>query len=123
LQAAAGSRKRAYLRIPVTLTAHCRLGNRFLREAVVNLSQGGLFLKTRERAPEGTPVRVALALPYGDGPRFCTLAGTVVRVARDAKGLSVGLGVSFAEDQVSTLDRLTLQHFVALHAGDNVSQR
>ncbi|MDQ3262991.1 MAG: PilZ domain-containing protein [Myxococcota bacterium] len=99
------------------LTAHCRLGNRFLREPVANLSLGGLFLKTRERTREGTPIRVALALPYGDGPRFCTLAGTVVRVERDGKGLPSGIGVSFSKDPISTLDRLTLQRFVALRGG------
>src|SRR4051812_24334495 len=104
----AAAEKREFTRIPVTLTAHCRIGNRFLREAVGNLSVGGLYLRTPERAKEGTPVQVALALPYGDGPRFCTLAGTVVRVDRDAKGSPSGLGVSFNESQIGPLDRLTL---------------
>lgn len=106
--------KREHERVPVTLTAHCRIGTRFVREAVGNLSNGGIYLRTRERAQEGTQVRIALALPYGDEPRFCTLVGTVVRVDRDDRGKPAGLAVSFADDQVSTVDRLTLQRFVEL---------
>ncbi len=117
MRQSSASEKREFLRIPVSLTAHCRLGNRFLREPVANLSLGGLFLKTRERTKEGTPIQVALALPYGDGPRFCTLAGTVVRVERDGKGLPSGIGVSFANQPISPLDRLTLQRFVTLRGG------
>lgn len=53
--------------------AHCRIGNRYVKDAVADLSEGGSYLKTREPAREGTPVRVALALPFGDGPKHCTL--------------------------------------------------
>jgi hypothetical protein len=87
--------KRGSPRIPVTLMAHCRIGNRYVKDAVADLSEGGLYLKTREPAREGTPVRVALALPFGDGPRYCTLVGAVARVDRDARGILKGLGVSF----------------------------
>lgn len=93
-----GQEKRGSPRIPVALTAHCRIGNRYVKDAVGDLSEGGLFLKTRELAPEGTPVRVALALPMGDGPRYCTLVGSVARVDRDARGSLRGLGVSFTND-------------------------
>jgi uncharacterized protein (TIGR02266 family) len=113
----AAAEKREFTRIPVTLTAHCRIGTRFVREAVGNLSAGGLYLRTRERAKQGTEVTVALALPYGDGLRFCTLAGTVVRVDRDSKGTPNGLGVSFIETEISTLDRITLQRFIQLRGG------
>lgn len=111
---AATAEKRVFPRVPVALTAHCRLGNRFLREAVADLSVGGLYLKTRERAREGTPIRVALALPHVDGPRFCTLAGSVVRVARDDTGTPCGLGVRFADAETSPADRLTLEQFLRL---------
>lgn len=114
---AATAEKRVFPRVPVTLTAHCRLGNRFLREAVGNLSVGGLYLKTRERAREGTPIRVALALPYADGPRFCTLAGSVVRVVRDERGGTAGLGVRFLDAEISLQDRQTLERFLILQGG------
>ena len=81
------------------------------------LAVGGLFLKTREPAREGTAIRVALALPHADGPRFCTLAGTVVRVVRDGRGLTSGLGVRFEDAEISPVDRITLQRFLQLQGG------
>ena len=103
--------KRGFPRIAVTLTAHCRIGNRYVKDAVADLSEGGLYLKTKEPAREGTPVRVALALPFGDGPKYCTLVGLVARVDRDARGLLRGLGVSFAND-LAISDRDALNGFI-----------
>jgi PilZ domain len=104
--------KRATPRRPVTLTGHCRIGNRFLREPVVDLSLGGLYLRTRESVKAGLPVRVALALPWDDGPRFCTLVGSIARVERDPRGLLKGVGVCFAREQIAGADRETLQSFL-----------
>ena len=91
----------------MTLTAHCRIGNRFIRDAVGDLSQGGLYLKTKEPAREGAPVRVAIALPHADGPKFCTLVGCVARVDRDTRGRLLGLGVSFDTTQTALYDKST----------------
>jgi uncharacterized protein (TIGR02266 family) len=106
------SEKRVFPRVAVTLTAHCRIGNRFVRDAVADISEGGLYLRTREPAREGTPVRVALALPMTDGVRFCTLVGSVARVDRDARGVARGLGVSFSGQDIAATDRETLHHYV-----------
>lgn len=105
--------KRGFIRVPVTLTAHCRIGNRFVRDAVADLSEGGLYLRTKEPAREGTPVRVALALPYSEGTRFCTLVGNVARVDRDTRGILKGLGVSFLETEMAQYDRNALQAFIS----------
>ena len=67
----------------------------------------------RELAAEGTPVRVALALPYLDGPRFCTLVGSIARVERDTRGAARGLGVRFSERDTTATDRATLSTFIA----------
>jgi hypothetical protein len=105
--------KRSARRVPVTLTAHCRIGNRFVRQPIADLSASGLYLKAREPgAKEGIPVRVALALPYADGPRFCTLVGQVVRIDRDEHGHLKGIGVSFTEDQIAAVDRATLEQYL-----------
>lgn len=108
-----GAEKRNFPRIPVALTAHCRIGNRFIRDAVADLSEGGLYLRTKEPAREGTPVRVALALPFIDGPRYCTLVGSVARVDRDARGMLRGLGVSFEEVESHLSDRQALKGFLS----------
>ena len=104
--------KRVFPRMSVSLTAHCRIGNRYVRDAVGDLSEGGLYLKTREPARQGTPVRVAIALPYADGPRFCTLVGEVARLDRDPKGILRGLGVSFLGQEIAALDREALHGFI-----------
>ena len=105
--------KRVHPRQSVALTAHCRIGNRFIRDAISDLSLGGLYLKTKEPAREGTPVRVALALPHDDGPRFCTLVGNVARIDRDLRGRLIGLGVSFDDTQTGLHDRSTLTSYLA----------
>jgi uncharacterized protein (TIGR02266 family) len=108
-----GAEKRNFPRIPVALTAHCRIGNRFVRDAVADLSEGGLYLRTKEPAREGTPVRVAIALPFADGPKFCTLVGAVARIDRDARGMARGLGVSFQEVDTHLSDRQALKGFLS----------
>jgi hypothetical protein len=113
MAAAHAMEKRSARRVPVSLTAHCRIGNRFVREPVADLSRGGLYLKSRQPgAREGIPVRVALALPHAEGPRFCTLAGQVVRLDRDSNGRLCGMGVSFAADQIAQLDRTMLDDYL-----------
>jgi hypothetical protein len=107
------SEKRGFPRVAVSLTAHCRIGNRFTRDAVVDLSSGGLYLRTRELAKKGTPVRVALALPHAGGPKFCTLVGSVAREDRDPLGRLLGLGVCLDAAQTPPHDRTLLQGFIS----------
>lgn len=112
MTSSAHGEKRSTPRTPVQLTAHCRLGNRYVREAVGDLSEGGLFLRTREPVKEGTPVRVAVALPLSEGPRICTLVGQVARVHKDEKGLRSGVGVVFESGEIASLDQLALSRFL-----------
>jgi hypothetical protein len=106
------SEKRGFRRVAVSLIAHCRIGNRFTRDSVIDLSSGGLYLRTREVAKKGTPVRVALALPHDGGPKFCTLVGAVAREDRDPFGKHMGLGVCLDPAQTGLHDRTVLSTFV-----------
>lgn len=110
------SEKRSFPRVPVTLTAHCRVGTRFLRDVVADLSVGGLFLRTREPVRPGAEVRVALALPSSEGPRFCTLVGSVARIQKDGRGLTQGVGVSFEGQDIAAGDRAALTGFLSQQA-------
>jgi hypothetical protein len=105
--------QRREVRLPVTLTAHCQLGSRYVRETLSDLSEHGLFLHTSEAAQEGTHVRVALALPYAGGTRFCTLTGLVVRSQRNAQGEREGLAIIF-DESLSDFDREMLRGFLSL---------
>jgi hypothetical protein len=68
-----GAEKRVFRRFPVELTAHCRLGNRYVRDAVADLSEGGLYLRTwrcrtaraRTSAPWWATWRASIATPAG----------------------------------------------------------
>jgi hypothetical protein len=105
--------KRRTPRVRVSLTAHCRIGNRFIRDPIADLSLGGLYLRTHEPARAGAPVRAALALPSQDGPRYLTLVGSVARVDTDPRGHAQGLGVSFVDEQMAAADRSALGAFIA----------
>lgn len=104
--------KRTSKRVPVELTAHARIGNRFVKEPLGDISAGGLYLRTKELAKEGIQVTVALALPDKDGSKICTLVGQVARIDKDQKGKLRGLGIRFAGDQMSKADLDALRTFL-----------
>ncbi len=104
--------KRTSPRVAVSLTAHCRIGTRYVRDFISDLSVSGLYLKTREPAREGTPIRVAVALPFEDGARFCTLVGSIARVDRDNRGILRGLGVTFDSAEIASDDKEAVSAFV-----------
>ena len=108
-----GADKRRTPRVSVSLTAHCRIGHRFIRDPVADLSLGGLYLRTHEPARAGAEVRAALALPSQDGPRYLTLVGSVARVDTDPRGHAQGLGIAFAAEQMAESDRAVLGSFIA----------
>lgn len=99
-------------RMPLHLIAHCQLGSRYARETVRDLSPAGLRLSVKEPVPEGTPVRVALALPCAEGLRFCTLLGNVVYTMGGMTGRTHAVGVHF-DPELSAFDRDVLGAFLA----------
>jgi hypothetical protein len=105
--------KRTSSRRPVSLTARCRIGNRHRKDAVIDLSRGGLYLATRVAASVGTPVRAAVALPDEGGSTICTLVGQVARLELDGEGRQRGLGVAFQPGEMDASDRQTLLGFIA----------
>ncbi len=107
------SERREAARISVELPAHCRIGGRYVRDDIADLSRTGLYLKTREPAKQGTPVRVALSLPASDGVHFCTLVGEVARLDRDTRGILRGLGIRLRDGEIGAADRQALAQFLS----------
>jgi Tfp pilus assembly protein PilZ len=105
---AAFSDRRAERRLPLSLTAHCQVGTDYTRGHLVDVSRGGIGLRTEQTWPAGTDVRVALALPHHEGPKFCTLAGKVVR---ERPG---GVGVRLDKAKSTRSDHEALSGFLAL---------
>lgn len=98
--------------------AHARIGHRYVRDAIGDLSDGGLFLRTKEAARVGAPVRVALVLPGANGPEYCTLVGRVLRVDPGGAGRGRGVAVQFELDQIAPADRNRLEEFLARAAAN-----
>jgi hypothetical protein len=104
--------KRNAQRVSVMLTAHCQIGHQFFRGPIIDLSHEGFYLRTKAVAKEGNAIRIALALPHREGPRFCTLVGSIARVDQDDGGRLLGLGVSLSPDEIESADKLELEAFV-----------
>jgi hypothetical protein len=98
--------------VAVTLTAHCQLGGTFLKDPVSALSAWGLFLHTRRAVKEGTPIRLAVSLPFGGSSQVCTLLGQVRRVERAEKGSSGGLGIQLEVARMAATDRARWSLFI-----------
>ncbi len=79
----------------------------YTRGSIIDVSRSGIGLKTDKHIPPGAPLQVAMALPFSDGPRFCSLSGTVVRSA--ANWVAVKIDAS-----VPRIDREVLNGFLAL---------
>src|SRR2546421_8358305 len=67
---------RAYPRIPVKIAVRFRTANEFVQEHAVNISRGGIFIRTDEPPKVDTAVEVELSLPDAGPP--ITSAGIVV---------------------------------------------
>jgi hypothetical protein len=104
--------KRHSRRVQVVLNAHCQIGHQFFRGPIADLSHDGFYLRTKAVAREGNSIRIALALPNDEGPRFCTLVGSIARVDQDQQGRLLGLGVSLSPQEMAEADRLELESFV-----------
>jgi hypothetical protein len=93
--------------MPLNLAAHCQVGSQYSQGWLFNLSRSGMGLRTETAWPRGTAVRVAMALPYTEGPKFCTLSGTVVRSTQDHVGMQL-------DSTVGRTDRELLHGFIVL---------
>jgi eukaryotic-like serine/threonine-protein kinase len=85
---------RTFLRYPVTLPLEMRYGGRVFAGQSIDLSRGGLRLRSEQMPPIGTQVGVALRLPTATG--VVEITGRVVRVdVPTAKDHHAAIGVEF----------------------------
>jgi len=97
---AAGKEKRKHARVrPRGVAAHVRAANASFACQVENLSAGGLFLRTDQQLPRGTPLQLDLVKP--GGRKALHLAAAVAGVITPEEAFSAhlipGLGVQFVE--------------------------
>jgi uncharacterized protein (TIGR02266 family) len=99
-----GSERRRYPRVPLSLVIQYRFDTLedFLSEYSVDISIGGMFIRTNEVREEGSLVYLQFYLR--DGAKLIEGLGKVVRVndPKQASGTPSGLGIEFVNfDQAS----------------------
>lgn len=91
-----GSDRRKHERVPLSILVQFRLNSfeDFLAEYSVNLSSGGIFIKTDQPQAEGSIIYLQFSLK--DGSRLIEGMGRVVRVnAPGQAGRTAGMGIEF----------------------------
>jgi hypothetical protein len=101
--------RRAQPRLAYQGKAYLTFDGRCRTEDVVDVSGGGLFLKTSARLKPGAAVKVFLPLHLGGAWRLCLLKGDVVRRTR---GRSGGLAIALRPGETDT--RALLADFVSV---------
>ena len=90
--------RREHPRVPYSGRAYITYGGRCRSDEVVELSAGGLKLKSSARMKPGNGVKVFLPLPARVGWRLCMLKGKVVRRDRKTFG-DQNIAISITEDE------------------------
>ena len=96
--------KRAYERYPVKLSVRFRTATEFVQEHAVNLSRGGIFIRSDDPPPVDTAVEVELLLPDGGAP--VSSAGIVVHRQMPAVAKVAGVGVQFVDASDAFRERI-----------------
>src|SRR4051812_49392449 len=86
---------RSFPRYPVKLAVRYRIGGNFVAVEALNLSRGGVFLRTDDPPPVDTAVEVEVQLPDGSAP--VTSNGIVVHQQLAAPQKLAGIGVQFID--------------------------
>src|SRR5579859_2007530 len=86
---------RTYQRHAVTLSVRFRSASDFVQEHAINLSRGGIFVRSDDPPAVDTVVEVELQLPDGGQP--ISSAGLVVHRQAPGTGKVAGVGVQFVD--------------------------
>ncbi len=110
---AASGKKRT--RVPVSIPVDFKIGERSLTGFILNISDNGVFLHTKEELLVGTVVRLVFALPESD--KVMKIHGLIRWATSEKKGkaLFCGSGVMFSE--IAQEDQDLIVDFVKIQAG------
>ena len=95
---------RAYERIPVKLAVRFRTSHDFIQEHAVNLSRGGIFIRTDDPPPLDSVVEVELQLPDSGAP--VTSAAIVVHRQTPGGTKLAGVGAQFVDASDTFRERI-----------------
>ncbi len=102
-------------RVPVSIPVDFKVGERSLTGFILNISDNGIFLHTKEELLQGTLVRLVFALPHNE--RVMRMHGIVrwTTVNKAHNTLFCGSGVVFSE--IEQEDQESIVNFVKTEAG------
>lgn len=102
--------KRGAQRVPVRLEVNFQSIDSFLSEYAMNISQGGMFVSTRNPLETGTKLSLQISLPEAKVP--IKIQGEVAWAIPYEKSSSVipGMGIKFKE--LNDGDRAQLEEFI-----------
>lgn len=95
---------RAFPRRPVQVSVRVRSARGLTTERAINLSRGGMFIRTEDPPPVSAALEVELHLPDGRPP--VSSRGVVVHRQAPAPGKIPGAGVQFADASDAFRDRV-----------------
>jgi molecular chaperone DnaK len=88
------SERRRHERITVSVIIDYETADQFFQDYAMNLSLGGVFIRTNERMPLGARLKIHFSIPEHD--EFIDGWGTVVRIENsDDPDELPGLGIAF----------------------------
>jgi Tfp pilus assembly protein PilZ len=89
--------KRYYPRKPYFMPVDYIDRNRIFREYIVDISAGGIFIRTNQTVPVGNEITLTVPFPYQN---YLTISGIVVRNTPD------GIAVRFHRSDIELVARL-----------------
>ncbi len=98
------SQHRTFERYAVKFSVRFRTAGDFVYEHAVNLSRGGIFIRSDDPPPVDTVVEVELTLPDAGPP--VTSAGIVVHSQRPGSKKEAGVGVQFVDASDTFRERI-----------------
>ncbi len=104
--------RRKAVRAPLKVQVDCRDVDVFVSSKIMNISKGGLYVKTRKPPPRDMPLQIEFRLPAGQEPVHAT--GSVVWVSPAASRgnalLPVGVGIHF--DHIDRKDLKRIEEYI-----------
>lgn len=112
-----GAERRRHPRTPLSLLVQFRFESfdEFLAEYSVNISPGGIFLRTNEPFAEGATIYLQFSLK--DGQRLIEGMGRVVRVNKAGDPGETGVGVEFVNFDEESM--ALIEEICAVRAGQS----
>jgi len=91
----AGQNRRRFARRPISMQVKYRSLDSFFSDYAINISHGGIFIKTRRPLPRGSEVEIEFELP--ELARTLKTSGRVVRVIFPGEDEEepAGMGIEF----------------------------